>query len=403
MTILLMNSALVDYKGHFEGHARAILTALRNGNHDVICLSSEDVDVNLANDLGVFGFFRTRSNCIYSNDEICWWIDDYIYQSKAFEDDLSRLSRINADDVIIYDCAKPAQISGFANWLSRCFDSKSAPKIIVILGWPSGTIVSNRDNLGNANKWELIELNSILYRSSINQINERYRSNFRFVTPSTSAAAAYSSLMNVRVETMPNPQFFSKPPRSRVGTEFPTIGFIGEQRENKGYRLVPEIINNLFKIGCCSKVIVQNSWGFMDDINRCLIEMSNSNDNLDVFIKTYDRAEWECLLDSIDLIVLPYNSSTYSTSSSGIGAEAIANSIPQIVPKYTGLSEMLDAYGCPGLKFESSTVENVTEAILHALKVYDNIATKANIASKEWVKINNLFSLNEFLMAGALR
>lgn len=394
-----MNSALVDYRGHFESHARGILTALRQDGQNVVCLSHSSVENQLVEDLKVFGFFNTRANSVYSSDELCWWIDDYLYQSKSFEDDLNRLNGLSSDDIIIYDCARPAQITGFANWLVKKFNPELSPTIIVILGWPTGTIVKNRDNLGNPVEWEIIDPSSILYRSSVNQINNEYRSRFIFVTPSSSAAAAYSALMKVGVDIMPNPQFYFKKQRSRVGTKLPTIGFIGEQRENKGYRLVPEIINNLFELGCNSKIIVQNSWGFMDDVNKSLLEMSNNNDLLTVVLKSYERNQWDSLLDSLDIIVLPYDVMTYSTSSSGIGAEAIANAIPQIVPENTGLSDMLDLFGEPGSKFKGTTAENVTDAIVRTLNDYDSIAAKAFLASLDWTSRNNPVELGKFFLS----
>lgn len=397
LKIIYMNATLVNNRGHFATYARSIISSLNSNGFNTTCLANINVDNEIANDLNAYPTFKSINNDFISQDALCGWLENYSLQSKSVEEDLNNLTGINSDDIIICDCASPDQITGLGNWINKRFTPENSPTVVVILGWPTGTVVSSRDELGNPLDWKVISNNAILYRFSAKQINNRIAKKFRFVATCPTIAKAYSALIGVDVELMPNPQVATTKCRSRIGTKKPRIAFLGEQRENKGYRLVPDIVDKILKKYDNCELIIQNSWGLMDDVNNALLDLAKTNSRIQVKIGTLNSNEWSELLDSVDIVVLPYDLSTYSTCSSGIGVEAIANGIPQVVPQNSGMSDLLNLYENPGITFAKTTINDVTNAVGLALSNFDKIARKSNLASNLWSERNNQHKIANFL------
>jgi len=382
MRVLYFDAALTDQLGHFANECRFFVEALRGNGIDTVVFGNRAMEPGLAAELGAHAHFRYHPNSAPSPDPVCGWLLSFNEVARATLEDLSRINGVSGNDIVLYDCAKPAQIMGLIQWVQRTFPPSSSPNVLITLGWPPGLASSTGD--GAAINWQLRDATAMLYRYACAHIAPPFQQVFRFACPDATMADAYGALLGRPVSVLPNPHRATTGRRSRKGAIDPCIAFLGEQRPNKGYGMVPQISGRLLASGVRLRILVQNSWQLMHEQNEALTRMASADSRLSLSIGTVDSSRWNALLDACDLVVLPYDQDTYSSVTSGIAAEAIANAIPQAVPARTCMARLLQDYDGPGVVFERSEVEPVVCAVLDALSDMDRLAERALAAARRW-------------------
>lgn len=393
MKVIYLDASLAGEIGHFAGVCRNVTAALRGLGLQTVVFSYHGIEPPLKNDLSALPLFRLAANSFRKiNDPICGWLVSYSETVQVTIEDLGRVRGISADDVIVYNCARPAQIAAMVQWLQQQFAAGQCPQVLIILGWPSG-VTWDPDMPGPPKGWRLSDQTSCLYRLAATAIAPAYSSRIRFGIGDAAAAEAYEALLARPVEVLPGMQQATTPPRDRSSVTQPCVAFLGEQRLDKGYQLVPEIVAELLAANIPLRILVQNSWQRMDEQNAALQTIAARDPRLTVRIGTLPPSGWSQQLSEADLIVLPYDSSTYETSLSGIGAEAVANGIPQAVPAGTGLSRLLTDYGMPGVSFPQSEPAAVVKAVLDAIEEWPAVTARASQARELWAERNSLQQL----------
>jgi len=387
MRVLYFDAALTDQLGHFANECRFFVEALRSKSVETVVFGNRAIEPGLAAELGAHPHFRYHPNSAPSTDPICGWLLSFNEVARATLEDLSRISGVSSKDIILYDCAKPAQIMGLVQWVQRAFEPTSSPKVLITLGWPPG--LAGAASGGASTNWQLRDGTAMLYRYACAHIEPPFQQVFRFACPDATMSDAYGALLGRPVSVLPNPHRATTGRRSRKGVREPCIAFLGEQRPNKGYGMVPQISEKLLSSGRRLRILVQNSWQLMHEQNEVLKRMASADSRLSLHIVTVDAGHWNALLDACDLIVLPYDQDTYSSVTSGIAAEAIANAIPQAVPARTCMARLLKDYGSPGVVFERSEVEPIVSAVLDALGDMDQFAERALAAASRWETENS--------------
>ena len=388
MRVVYLDAALIGELGHFAGVCRSVTAAIRGAGPEVIVCSHQQIEPQLKAELSAQPLFRLHPNARLSNDPVCGWLINYFETVRLTAEDLSRLQGLTAEDVIVYDCARPAQIGALVQWLQQTFVADRCPQLLIMLGWPSGMTV-NRDESGQLKSWRLHDQASCLYRLAVSTLKPTYAGRVRFGCPDPTAAEAYGQLLGRPVEALPAIQQATIPVRDRAATPEPCIAFLGEQRFDKGYPLVPGIVEGLLAANVPMRILVQNSWQQMEEQNAALQGLAERDPRLTVRIGTLTADGWRQQLSEADLIVLPYHPSTYSTTLSGVGAEAVANGIPQAVPANTGLSRLVIDYGMPGVVFPQSEPAAVVKAVLEALQDWPAVAARAVSAREQWAERNS--------------
>jgi len=384
---IYLDAALIGELGHFAGVCREMVGALRGMGIETVVFGHGQMDAGLRDELSAQPLFRLHPNARCSDDPVCGWLISYFETARMTCEDLMRMQGISAEDRLVYDCARPAQVAALIEWLQRSFPAERCPSLLVILGWPSGMGV-DRDASGQISSWRLHDQASCLYRLAVAGLQPAYAGRIRFGCPDPSASEAYSQLLGRPVEQLPEIQRARTPARDRSVAATPCLAFLGEQRFDKGYPVVPEIVSRLLASGAPLRILVQNSWQLMEEQNAALRAIAAVDSRLTVRIGTLSPGAWNEQLAESDMVILPYHLSTYATSLSGVGAEAIANGIPQAVPAYSGLERLLVDYGMPGVVFSASEPEPVVQAVLGALANWPAIATTAARARELWAERN---------------
>lgn len=399
MKAIYLDAALISELGHFAGSCRAVTAALRSvGVHTTVCGHSR-IDADLAGALPALPLFTYHPNSAPSGDPVCGWLTNYHHVAHVTTQDLQRLNGISADDLIIYNCARPAQIAALVSWVQQSFTPHNHPRVVITLGWHPGMIITARNAAGDIQEWRLTDQASCLYRFAVSLIQPAFASTFRFAAADRYGSAGWSQLLGTPVAALPYFQTATTIRRNRRGTVAPCIAFLGEQRENKGYHLVPGIVSRLLASQTPLRVLVQNSWSLMHAQNESLKQMALTDPRLDLRIGTASVAEWSVFLDASDFIVLPYDPASYSSSISGISAEAAANAIPQAVPANTGLEMMLRECGNPGVVFSEISEDAVASSVLNALADFDTLADTAFQSAGQWAIQNDTAQLGRAILS----
>ena len=399
MKAIYLDAALISELGHFAGSCRAVAAALRGAGVETAVCGHSRIDPALAASVQALPLFTLHPNSAPVSDPVCGWLSNFHHVAHVTAQDLGRLNGIEANDLVIYNCARPAQIAAIVSWVQQRFSPDALPRVVIVLGWHPGMVVTSRNAAGDILAWQLTEHASCLYRFAVSMIQPAFAPAFRFAAADRPGSAGWSQLLGVPVVALPYFQTATTVLRNRKGTAAPCIAFLGEQRENKGYHLVPGIVARLLASDRPLRVLVQNSWSLMQQQNDILQRMSLEDSRLQLKIGTASVEEWSEFLDASDFVVLPYDPGSYSTIISGISAEAVANAIPQAVPKDTGLDMMLREYHNPGVVFSEVTEGAVADAVLDALTRFDYLSDSAFEAAGAWAMRNDSAALARSLLS----
>jgi len=137
-------------------------------------------------------------------------------------------------------------------------------------------------------------------------------------------------LINVELTNLPY-SFFKRKKKLKNYT----IGYLGEARFDKGFHLLPSLIQILEKKGFRFNYLIQIT-SVSNNILKCkeqLIEMSKSNPRIKIIEKYCDFLDFRKLLQKIDIMPILYNLDQLNKSTSGIFYSCITHEIPTSIPK----------------------------------------------------------------------
>ena len=205
---------------------------------------------------------------------------------------------------------------------------------------------------------------SIILRNTIDEIIKdnnnksvlfRYLQNCKNVnlyTDSELLTAYYKEkIINRKIITLPIPVTSSKIKFNKLTKEYFTIGFLGPPRIDKGFLLLPDLVQNLIKNN--NNVKIRLYIQIADDMsfeleNACkkIYDLSNNPENKMLkieFLKgPLSEESYQTYFTSIDVILILYNDERYKYSTSGIFAESLNLIIPSLCWKETWPSYIIN-------------------------------------------------------------
>lgn len=166
----------------------------------------------------------------------------------------------------------------------------------------------------------------------------------RFYTDTPELTRDYESLGRYRFETLPIPHLPRPQARDEDGRI--TLAYVGDAREEKGYDLLPDLVDTL-NSRYCDKIrfkIQSNLAGGPPHqamvAARFLLETAGGN--VELFKNPLTSNEYNTILNDADILLLPYSRENYSVRSSGILIEALSLGRPVVVPTASWLSRQFE-------------------------------------------------------------
>ncbi|MGH9909895.1 MAG: hypothetical protein ACRD32_04580, partial [Nitrososphaerales archaeon] len=165
-----------------------------------------------------------------------------------------------------------------------------------------------------------------------------------FYTDSDELTTQYNRLAAAKFRTLPIPH--TRPPHATESNNGPLlITYIGNARTEKGYHHLPHIVDDLW-----SEYVKTGKvrFAFQSDLNisggepKVVVALSQlehfPKDKVQLIYNPLSPEEYEKLLLSSNIVLLPYEPDHYYARSSGILAESLAVGIPVIVPAGTWMA-----------------------------------------------------------------
>jgi len=121
------------------------------------------------------------------------------------------------------------------------------------------------------------------------------------------------------------------------------IGFLGAARKNKGFELIPRILNIL--LGSNMVFYIQLALQPWPEYSKTLLEIEKQGQNIELIQGGIAHAELLQVIASMDVLVMPYSSLQYKKVGSGIlyhGADLL---VPSISFKQLGFSWDIEQFG----------------------------------------------------------
>jgi glycosyltransferase involved in cell wall biosynthesis len=178
--------------------------------------------------------------------------------------------------------------------------------------------------------------------------------------------------------------------------------YLGGARMEKGFHLLPHAVRFLQKQlpGTLLWRLQAPASGGLEEpevieARRHLTSVREGN--IELVERNLNSAEFQSLLLSADIVLLPYLSEFYRARSSGILVQVLAAGKPVIVPSGTWLSSQTGGIGA----MEFARPADLADAVLRAVQQLHKLTQEARIRASAYAAFHNADALLEILEKGA--
>lgn len=367
------DASLRGETGHQANACRQIAGELRRRGNRVDVFASRLIGRELAAELDAELCFRLLP---YEQSKIFGAIDAAV-QEVAFGQDLRQAWARGRYPLVYFNSVLAPQFAAIGKWLSG-FSADAAPRVAIEFGAPSGA---------SSGGWFAQFADQ--YRSAA--CNYRSLGQERLLLFSFDAAASveYAQLLQLPVDVLPTVHRTSGPVRRRRrGPRGLTLGFLGQQRAEKGVNLLPDLILALLRADPTLRVLVHDGDATERPIAAVIRRLAKQEPRVEYLQRPADPVLWRDLLMRTDLMVLPYDPARYKASYSAVAVEAVSAGIPLVVPSGTTLERMALEYQKSTCSFDTWDANSISVAVERALREFDDMAAKAQVGAEAWNRRN---------------
>jgi glycosyltransferase involved in cell wall biosynthesis len=384
MRILYADTGLRGLEGHITSSALALPPAFRRLGHNVTVLGQRDLVPSLREATGAVPLFQYYTWGSWSSDPLIGWLADFTNIVDATLADLHRgWVEHGPFDFIYFNTGRAAQLAAAGFWLKEIFSAQGdAPVIAFQLGPDPGLV---RSGSKEAPVFALRDPTTILHRYAAHLISKEWLQRLTLLAVNETVAEEYSFIVDSPVKSLTTPEELPVPRRRKPDGKL-TIGFLGYQRIDKGYELLPDLIQQLLQIHANVRFLVQHSdpLALAQDysqrnlaVTEKLRELADRDQRVELVLRPVVGTAWFDLIGCCDIVTLPYDPVRYASSYSAIFGEALSSGAPIVAPGGTTMSAEIDKAGGVGVSFSQWTVASIASAISLAVNDFDDFAERA--------------------------
>ena len=221
----------------------------------------------------------------------------------------------------------------------------------------------------------------------------------RLATDSAGLAKEYAALAHQPVEDWPIPHTLSSPVESARAEIPPKLAgkirvvYLGDAREEKGFELLPAVVRACGNGAALSSVefVFQALVSSSHHARMGLVieELGNLQaPNLRLTPSSLSPAAYRTLLESADLVLLPYDAATYCSRTSGPFVEALCADKPVVIPRDSWMSAQLGESRA-GVTFRSGDGDDLARALRGILGALPDHARSAAALGRQFRAYHN--------------
>lgn len=378
------DASLCGNTGHQANACRHITNEFRVRGIQVDAYASVQLPGELARELQASPCFHLRP---YEQSRAFGRIDSFI-QALSFGQDLRTAWLSGRYPFLYFNSVLAPQFSAIGKWLAT-FGRGQAPVVAIEFGAPSGASTEG---------W--FRPFAAQYRKAAGVFRALDPSRILLFTFDPAASAEYSELLGLPVAVLPPVHSVTGPLRQRErDTEGRiTLGFLGQQRVEKGFNLLPEITQCLRQAGCEARILVHDGDVAERAISRRMRELAERDPLVEFLHEPADPSMWQDLLSRTDLMVLPYEPKRYQASYSAVAVEAVGAGIPMVVPGGTTMESLALEYQGRATSFGAWESDAVCRAILRAVAAFEHLSELAFSGATVWARRNGAKPFADRLM-----
>lgn len=392
MRILYADTGLRGVEGHNASSAIALPPAFRRLGHEVTVLGHRDMVPSLQETTGATPLFRFYTWGTWSSDPLAGWLADFTEILDATLADLhSGWIEHGPFDFMYFNTVRPAQLAAIGLWLKETFPIRSAaPSIAVQLGPDPGLV---RSGSQEAPIFAIRDPTTVLHRYAVQLAGEETIRRLALFAVNETVAEEYSFIVNSPVTSITTPEELPES-RWRKPDGVLTIGFLGYQRIDKGYELLPDLIERLLQRHENVRFLVQHSdpQALAQDypernlaVTGKLRELAGRYPRrIELVLQPVVGNAWFALIDRYDMVILPYDPVRYASGYSAVFGEVLASGAPIVAPVGTTMSVELDRAGGAGVSFSQWSVPSVASAVSSAVDNFGALAERAYRGGLQW-------------------
>jgi glycosyltransferase involved in cell wall biosynthesis len=385
MHFYYLDPGLRNDLGHHANSCRLITGELRDLGVGLSVFAHTAIEPALRAELRAAAHFRRHTYTAFDFDPVAGWLTSFTLAATDTAHDLARLPPPDPDDIVYLNSAQAPQLMAMLTWM-RGLPHGRTPHVMIEFGTdpgvdleraPGGVRVVVRDVRRDPR--------AVLYRHAASLLNDVDRSRLHLFTFDSRSSQLYGFVLKTGVGVLPLPHIARTEVRSRVGAKPVTVAVLGHQRPDKGYALVPDIVERLLEQRPDIRLLIHNGApNEMAETQLKVRALLDGRPQITVDERLAGPEIWQGLLRQSDLILCPYPAWRFASAYSAVAAEAVACAIPLVVPAYTTLSELVERYGGGGTTFATHDAPAIVAAVIEALDRFDELAGIADRGALRW-------------------
>lgn len=378
--VSILDAGLFSIGSHNYNYCLAICAELRGRGHLVDLYGYCDADPRVVAATGATPHFQhllwNRIDAETPFDEELNWR----VLNAAFQADLERLgTRITGPDrIVLTPNVLQHQIAGLAQWFRAIPESEKPHLLINLMFFPRWTAWADQAVRG-----------AEFYLRAVDDIRPWLGGHIHLCAENHDIAEFYRSLLGADVAITPVP--IEQPvrlPRS-TGPRPTRFGFLGYAKNEKGFFLLPEAFRGLRRRNGASRLLVQIHHHGAEPATIAADHALGAMENVEIVRGSIEKAFYYALLDTCDVIVIPYDPMHYSTRGSGILSEAVAYGKPVIASSGTWAGHALQRGECAGVVCEFNA-PSLQSAMADAVGRLSQLNAQAQARALPWLSRNSV-------------
>jgi glycosyltransferase involved in cell wall biosynthesis len=299
-------------------------------------------------------------------------------------------------DVVFIPNATHRHILAVATYLYRS-PLTIAPEFVLLLRYDISA--SYRDGAGRLMR-NINPIYGALYKLAFDRLNDcTTPHSVRLYSDSAELAQEYQNVCARPVECLPIPHTQADAPLQQ-GDLAPIrrpdvirIVYLGDARAEKGFALLPAIVQATNARGLATKVefVFQAyiSSSYHQEMEQYIHELrSIGAPNVTLLERALSSEEYHALVHSADIVLILYDQGTYACRTSGPFTEALCAGKPVIVPDCTWMSRQLQGSGA-GVVYDGVTIGDLLSAVFRAIETVSSLKHGAELLGEKLRKYHN--------------
>ena len=383
--LLVLEFGFRSQTGHHFNNSLSMLRASSQLRTDITFLAGDTFPGDPAFGSTLVPFFSTdlyRGLNLYpSSAEFDSWLD----VNGALAADLKRLTgpRLDEADVILVPAVTQFHMWALCKWVREVVIPKTSAKVFINLMFsPTWTA------------WDSIcESGPQMYAEAIALVSDELGKRVFLGSEFEASAREFQDFIDADIHVLPHPGLWDDPvpnnPRTGGSVR---VGYFGYAKREKGFHLVPEIIEAAtdYAEGDLRFVIHVNHGGYdpsIIDAEARLRDLKGPSVRLIEGPMSTERYQSE--VEDVDIMLLPYDPALYRGRGSGVFSEAVALGKPMVAPGEAGVGEEMRCGRATGVAFDAYNADAIGRAVAEAALDIANLSPQATQLSAAWREKNS--------------